>query len=71
MSAAAIMLCARLVCKYASRYPGLTFSRNHGKGKGWQAVQSGEELDEMDDLSDLELGEPDEDHLLNGSRKKD
>ncbi|KAJ5673234.1 hypothetical protein N7507_002361 [Penicillium longicatenatum] len=71
MSAAAIMLCARLVCKYASRYPGPTFSRNHGKGKGWQAVQSSEELDQMDDLSDLELGERDDDQLLNGSRKKD
>lgn len=74
LSAAAIVLCAWLICKYGySRSPGQTFigRRNHGKDEGWQPVQIGEELDELDGFSDLESGERDEDHLLNGNRNRE
>ncbi|KAJ5524125.1 hypothetical protein N7494_010775 [Penicillium frequentans] len=73
MSAAAIVLCAWLICKYVYfRSPGQTFigRRNHGKDEGWQPVQTGEELDDLDDFSDLESGERHEDHLLDGNRNR-
>lgn len=74
MSAAAIVICACLVFKYVYSGPlGQAFigRRSHGKDEGWQAVHSGEELSELDDLSDLESGERDEDHLLSGNRNRE
>ncbi|KAJ5765171.1 hypothetical protein N7520_004730 [Penicillium odoratum] len=70
-SAAVILLCAWLVCRYVyPEYPGLSFFGRgiHGKDEGWEAVRSGEELDDLDESNDLESGEQDESPLLNDNR---
>ncbi|KAJ5947976.1 hypothetical protein N7466_000991 [Penicillium verhagenii] len=74
MSALAILLCAWLTCRCI--YPGFSGRafvgwKTGGRDDEWEAVRSGEELDDLDDFSDLESGERDEEHLLNNDRDRE
>ncbi|KAJ5177231.1 uncharacterized protein N7482_003108 [Penicillium canariense] len=68
LTAAVLVFCAWLVCRFAygSSFKSLC-KRQQGyekDGQVWQPVDSGEELDELDDLHDLEAGDRANESLL-------
>ncbi|KAJ5586705.1 uncharacterized protein N7459_002470 [Penicillium hispanicum] len=63
VSAAVLVLCAWVVGRYLCCGPARIFIRRPGlgsSGQGWEAIHSGAELDELDELSDLESRDQEE-----------